>query len=557
MTEATRFTNAWKVFNADIKRWAYQPGPAADHPSRSPARPPTPRSPSSTSTASPTARARRSSSSSSSTSAATRSATACASTSGATAGRTRRSTTSSRCLEEASGASLHEWARLWLRTASLNTLAAEWEADGGRIDRPGDPPDGARPTTRRCARTRSRWRSARERHGGTLDDRLDPGLDRRPETPTSPRRAATPCPTSSSRTTATTPTPRSRSIQRSLDFVRAHLDQRRRRRCCAQLLWMSLWEMVRDRELRSTEYLAIGRSELPDEPDLDILDTVLERSAHRRSTRYVPESMPRGRGARVVRGRPRTTSAQRRAATARSSGHARRSTSPRRAPDVERLAELVDGDERIAGLRRSTRRCAGRSRPRPSPTACPTPKRASHARRSATAPTAAAARCSRAEASRPTAERQGGGLGAHPRRGLRLVPPDARGDAGLLLAAAAGPARAVRRPLLRPACATCSRRATTRSRGRTCSPSTRPTAPIRTCSSARSSMLAELNGSLPTLSRQLAEVADELDRQIKVRDFAEARRAPDAWPAGRGSSRSSSRDQSSGSSRCRSTTCPA
>ena len=24
MTEATRFTNAWKVFNADIKRWAYQ-----------------------------------------------------------------------------------------------------------------------------------------------------------------------------------------------------------------------------------------------------------------------------------------------------------------------------------------------------------------------------------------------------------------------------------------------------------------------------------------------------------------------------------------------------
>ncbi len=34
-------------------------------------------------------------------------------------------------------------------------------------------------------------------------------------------------------------------------------------------------------------------------------------------------------------------------------------------------------------------------------------------------------------------------------------------------------------------------------------------------------LLATLNGSLPTLTRQLAEVADDLDRQIKVRAFAE------------------------------------
>jgi len=35
-------------------------------------------------------------------------------------------------------------------------------------------------------------------------------------------------------------------------------------------------------------------------------------------------------------------------------------------------------------------------------------------------------------------------------------------------------------------------------------------------------LIAQLNGSLPTLSRQLAEAADELDRQIRVRAFAEA-----------------------------------
>ena len=34
-------------------------------------------------------------------------------------------------------------------------------------------------------------------------------------------------------------------------------------------------------------------------------------------------------------------------------------------------------------------------------------------------------------------------------------------------------------------------------------------------------LLAQLNGSLPTLSRQLAEAADDLDRVIKVRAFAE------------------------------------
>jgi aminopeptidase N len=34
-------------------------------------------------------------------------------------------------------------------------------------------------------------------------------------------------------------------------------------------------------------------------------------------------------------------------------------------------------------------------------------------------------------------------------------------------------------------------------------------------------MLDELDSSLPTLSRQLAEAADDLDRQIKVRAFAE------------------------------------
>src|SRR5688572_9849274 len=38
------------------------------------------------------------------------------------------------CLETARGASLAEWARLWLTTASLNTLAASWQAMNGTVD---------------------------------------------------------------------------------------------------------------------------------------------------------------------------------------------------------------------------------------------------------------------------------------------------------------------------------------------------------------------------------------------------------------------------------------
>ena len=38
-------------------------------------------------------------------------------------------------LEAGSGRELGEWSRLWLETASLNTIAAEWESDGERLTR--------------------------------------------------------------------------------------------------------------------------------------------------------------------------------------------------------------------------------------------------------------------------------------------------------------------------------------------------------------------------------------------------------------------------------------
>ena len=242
----------------------------------------------------------------------------------------------------------------------------------------------------------------------------------------------------------------------------------------------------------------------PTSPTCDILDTVLERAA-------IALSALR---ARVDRAWPRRTTGSRppgrrcvahRAATARSSGRARPSTSRRRRTTSSAWSQLVDGAGSRRRLRRSTRRCAGRWPSRPSPTACRTPTSCSQREAARDRSDRGRRALLRAEASRPTAEAKA--------EAWERINGEGYGSFHLTRAAMLGffwphqqdAARAVRRPLLRPACATSSRRATTRSRGRTCVASTRPTARIRRCSSARAGCSQQLNGSLPTLSRQLAE----------------------------------------------------
>jgi aminopeptidase N len=56
-----------------------------------------------------------------------------------------------------------------------------------------------------------------------------------------------------------------------------------------QLLWTSLWDMVRDARLRSTDFLEICRRLLPNEPDLELVDAALIRVG-RCLAEYVPEA---------------------------------------------------------------------------------------------------------------------------------------------------------------------------------------------------------------------------------------------------------------------------
>jgi aminopeptidase N len=285
MTEATRFTNAWKVFNADIKRWAYQQDQLpTTHPIAG---------------------------------SADDTEIAFLNFDGITYGKgasvlkqlvkyigregfrdgmriyfKRHGWSNATlndfltCLEESSGATLDEWARLWLRTASLNTLSTEWTADDGRLSalaiHQSAPTD--HPTLRPHALELA---LAKNGTGPLKVDSIAAWIDG-PDTPIAEARGHE-VPDLVFPNYGDHAYAKVSLDEASVNFVRTNLDKVEDS-LLRELLWMSLWEMVRDCQLRSTEYLAIGRTELPDEPDLDILNTVLERAALV-INRYIPESV--------------------------------------------------------------------------------------------------------------------------------------------------------------------------------------------------------------------------------------------------------------------------
>jgi aminopeptidase N len=284
MVEATRFTNAWKVFNSDIKRWAYQQDQLV--------------------TTHPIAGAARDTEE------------AFLIFDGITYGKGasvlkqlvqavgrdgfrdgmrlyfrryawRNATLRDflGCLEEASGQPLGEWARLWLETASLNTLAAEWQVDGDRLSslslRQTAPPE--YPTIRPHALEIG---LGREEDGRLRMDSLPARID---STETAiPEAVGRPAPAFVFPNHADHAYAKVALDGQSLAYVRDGLD-RIDDELLRQLLWMSLWEMVRDCQLGSLDFLAIGRRQLPSEPDLDIVDSVVQRMTIAQA-RYVPEA---------------------------------------------------------------------------------------------------------------------------------------------------------------------------------------------------------------------------------------------------------------------------
>jgi aminopeptidase N len=183
-------------------------------------------------------------------------------------------------LEEGTGRDLKAWARLWLETASLNTLATRPETDGERLTSLGltqsAPPafDTLRPHHIEVALGREVGEGdGFGVAGGIVIDVLPAEIDGAEAEVAGVAGRPAPdfvFPNANDLTYA-----KVALDPRSLDFLRAKLD-RIEDALLRQLVWSSLWSMVRDQQLSSIEFLALAREKLTVEPDLELVDATLK-----------------------------------------------------------------------------------------------------------------------------------------------------------------------------------------------------------------------------------------------------------------------------------------
>ena len=252
-------------------------------------------------------------------------------------------------LEDASGRRLGDWAEVWLRTPSINTIAASWTAEDGVIERltlsqsaPIEHP-WLRPHAIELAflRNADAGRSADGLVVESLPASISGGSVEVAGAVGRPRPLLVYANHRDLDYAKTTLDPV------SLDFARHRLDEVVDP-FLRQLLWTTLWDMVRDARLSSLEYLAICRRLAPREPDPDLLDAILERAIACHAS-YVPDER-------------RETEASALVATALAALRGATQDDPRitwlrtaiavsaSPEDLEQLLALVDGRDRIAGV---------------------------------------------------------------------------------------------------------------------------------------------------------------------------------------------------------------
>jgi aminopeptidase N len=189
-------------------------------------------------------------------------------------------------LGHAAGRSLEAWADGWIRTKGTDTVEATWhESDGvmRSLEISVTPPDPAA-----APRSHAMQVGLLEAHGGELRTTTLPVLAEGPLTPV-PEADGLPVPA------LVFPN------HGDHDYARVLLDDRSVRFALSatgslpdaslrQLLWSTLWDMVREGRLGTLEYLdAVGRM-LPAETDLEIADSVLELAIGGLEA-YVPEAL--------------------------------------------------------------------------------------------------------------------------------------------------------------------------------------------------------------------------------------------------------------------------
>ncbi len=246
-------------------------------------------------------------------------------------------------LETGSGVDLKEWSRLWLATSSLNTISADWEADGERITsmvlRQAFP--AAYPTLR----------------PHTLELGLVRELDGELTITSLPASLAT----EEAEVDAARGLPKPSLVfpnhndhayakvaldAESLAFTRENID-RITDPMLRQMLWSALWNMTRDQQLTSIDFLAIVREKIAAEASTELVDAVLG-FAQTALGRFVPDEWKEEQGRLMFAAAWDTLQAaegDRQIIWTRALvGFAMA------AGDIERLGAMADGTETVAGL---------------------------------------------------------------------------------------------------------------------------------------------------------------------------------------------------------------
>ncbi|MCY3881598.1 MAG: ERAP1-like C-terminal domain-containing protein, partial [Chloroflexi bacterium] len=186
-------------------------------------------------------------------------------------------------LEEGSGRNLGEWSRLWLETSSLNTIRADWESDGERVTRlelsqtaPADYPTIRPHTLETGLLTDDGAATAIEAVPAVLE-----GESTEIEAARGQPRPALVYPNFNDHAYA-----KIALDDESVAWARENIE-RVGDDLLRQQLWSTLWSMVRDQQLKSTDFLAIVREKIGLEQNIELVDSVLGHAASSQN-RYVP-----------------------------------------------------------------------------------------------------------------------------------------------------------------------------------------------------------------------------------------------------------------------------
>ncbi|MDP6607146.1 MAG: aminopeptidase N [Dehalococcoidia bacterium] len=181
---------------------------------------------------------------------------------------------------------LDRWTELWLETPSLNTIAADWEQDGERVSAmrltqtaPAEYPT-IRPHHMDVA-------LGREENGALVIDTLPAEIDGLEAD--IPDAVGRPAPA------IVVPNHNDHDFVKialdgaTLDYLRDNLE-RVDDALLRQIIWQSLWNMVRDRQLKSTDYIDLAAAKITTETDLELIESVL-MNVQASIARYLPDRL--------------------------------------------------------------------------------------------------------------------------------------------------------------------------------------------------------------------------------------------------------------------------